>query len=72
MDWSAVVLWIESGALFLRSSGPAQLLMTTRKVSICRLCDIRMVEGHMRTKHGKHVVCWSGFPLLMKHRFESS
>jgi hypothetical protein len=33
--------------------------------------EIRMVEGHMRTEHGKRVACWSGFPLEGVHRFES-
>jgi hypothetical protein len=45
--------------------------MTSEKVAIHGSCEIRMVEGHKWTKHGKHVACWSGFPLQGVHRFES-
>jgi hypothetical protein len=30
-----------------------------------------MVLYHTRTERGKLVACWSGFPLLGVHRFES-
>jgi hypothetical protein len=49
----------------------SNLLMTTWKVVIRRPCEIHIVEGHTRTKRGKCVACWSGFPLQGVHRFES-
>jgi hypothetical protein len=39
------------------------LLATSRKVAICGPCEICMVKGHTWTEHGKHVACWSYFPL---------
>jgi hypothetical protein len=47
------------------------LLMMAEKVAICGSCEMRMFLDHMRTEHGKRVVCWSGFPLQGVHRFES-
>jgi hypothetical protein len=47
------------------------LLTTSRKVAKCGPREIRIVEGHTQIEHGKHVVCWSGFPLQGVHRFES-
>jgi hypothetical protein len=47
------------------------LLMTSWKVVIRGPCEIRIVDGHTRTKHEKHMACWSGFPLQGVHRFES-
>jgi hypothetical protein len=38
------------------------LLMTSWKVAMHWLCEIRMVWDHTRTERGKHVSCWSGFP----------
>jgi hypothetical protein len=46
-----------SGAVTLSNS-----IGDSRKVAIRGLREIHMVEGHMRTKHRKHVTCWSGFP----------
>jgi hypothetical protein len=43
----------------------------SRRVAICGPREIRMVLDHMRTERGKHVACWSGFPLHGAHRFES-
>jgi hypothetical protein len=42
------------------------------KGSICGPREICMVLDHMWTERGKHVACWSGFPLHGVHRFESS
>jgi hypothetical protein len=39
------------------------LLTTSQKVAIRGLHEIRMIEDHTWTERGKHVVCWSGFPL---------
>jgi hypothetical protein len=47
-----------SGAVTLSNS-----VGDSRKTAIRRLCEIRMVEGYMRTERGKYVTCWSGFPL---------
>jgi hypothetical protein len=46
-----------SGAVTLSNS-----VGDSRKVAIRGLREIHMVEGHMRTKHRKHVTCWSSFP----------
>jgi hypothetical protein len=48
------------------------LLTMTRKVAICGPHEIRMVLDHTWTGRGKHVACWSGFPLQGVHRFKSS
>jgi hypothetical protein len=48
----------------------SNLLTTSWIVAICGPREIRMVEGHTRTERGKHVACWSGFPLQGVHRFE--
>jgi hypothetical protein len=39
------------------------LLTASQKIDIRGSREIRMIDGHMRTEHGKHVACWSGFPL---------
>jgi hypothetical protein len=39
------------------------LLTASQKIAIRGPREICMVDGHMRTEHGKHVACWSGFPL---------
>jgi hypothetical protein len=49
----------------------SNLLMTVRKVVICRPREIRMVLDHIRTEREKRVACWSGFPLQGVHQFES-
>jgi hypothetical protein len=43
-----------------------------QKVAICGSCEVCTVLDHTRTKRGKRVVCWSGFPIQSIHRFESS
>jgi hypothetical protein len=48
----------------------SNLLMTTWKVAIRGLCEIRMVEGHTWTERGIDVVCWSGSPLHGVYQFE--
>jgi hypothetical protein len=48
------------------------MLTATRKVDIRGPREIRMVNGHKRTKHGKRMACWSSFPLHGVHRFELS
>jgi hypothetical protein len=45
--------------------------MTVRKVVICGPCEIHMVLDHTFTERGKHVTCWSNFPLQGVYRFES-
>jgi hypothetical protein len=45
--------------------------MTSRKVAIRELHEIRMVEGHTRIERGKRVMCWSGFPPEGLHQFKS-
>jgi hypothetical protein len=35
----------------------------SQKVTICGPHEICMVEGHKRTRRGKLVACWLGFPL---------
>jgi hypothetical protein len=65
--------WRCSGeSLFLGSSGIRPNLSVTHErllyVDHMRIC---MVEGHTWTEHGKHVACWSGFPLQGVHQFES-
>jgi hypothetical protein len=49
----------------------SNLLRTMQKVAICGPREIRMVLDHTRTKRGKRVACWSGFPLQSVHRFKS-
>jgi hypothetical protein len=58
---------IFSGAVTL-----SNVVDDVRRVAICGPREIRMVLDHMWIVHGKHVTCWSGFPLLGVHRFESS
>jgi hypothetical protein len=45
---SAVVLWIVSGALFLRSSGPAQLYWWLHKRLLCNDCMRYVWSGTIR------------------------
>jgi hypothetical protein len=47
------------------------LLMIMQNVAICGPREIRMVLDHTWIERGKHVTCWSGFPLQGVHRFES-
>jgi hypothetical protein len=49
---------------------PSKSVRGLRNVAIRGSCEIRMVNGHTRTKRGKRVACWSGFPLQGVHRFE--
>jgi hypothetical protein len=46
------------------------LLIMERKVAICGPREICMILDHTWTEHGKHVVCWSGFPLQGVHQLE--
>jgi hypothetical protein len=72
VDRSAGVLWIVSGALFLRSSGICPNLSVPRK----RLP--RTGTAHRKRTLGvrglaweAYVSYWSGFPLQGVHQFES-
>jgi hypothetical protein len=47
------------------------LLTTSRKVVMRWPCEIRMVDGHTWTEHGKRVAYWSCFPLQGVYRFKS-
>jgi hypothetical protein len=49
---------------------PSKSVIDSGMVAICGPCEIRMVEAHTRTLHGKRVLCWSGFPLQGVHQFE--
>jgi hypothetical protein len=55
-----------SGAVTLSSA-----VDDVRMVSICGPRKMRMVMDHTWTERGKHVACWSDFPLQGVHRFES-
>jgi hypothetical protein len=62
IDQSAGILGMWSGVPFF--SGVVTLSNSvgdSRNVAICGLREIRMVEGHTRTKCRKCVACWSGF-----------
>jgi hypothetical protein len=72
MDRSAGMLWIVSGALFSGAVTLSNVVGISRRVAICGPHEICMVVDHTRTKRGKRVTCWSGFPLQGVHRFESS
>jgi hypothetical protein len=41
------------------------LLMTSRKVAMHWLREIRMAWDHTQTEHGMRVVCWSSFPYMV-------
>jgi hypothetical protein len=49
----------------------SNLLMTVRKVAICRPVEIRIFLDHTWTVRGKRVAYWSGFLLRGVRRFES-
>jgi hypothetical protein len=72
VDWSAGVLGIVSGALFLESSGIRRNLSVTHERFLCvDHIGIHMVGDHTWIERGMRVACWSGFPLQGVHQFES-
>jgi hypothetical protein len=64
MDWSASVLWIVSGALFLRSSGIRPNLSVSHERLLYVDCVMYVWSW---TERGMRVACWSGFPLQVVH-----
>jgi hypothetical protein len=72
VDRPAGALWIVSGALFLRSSGPSQLCWRwckrlPRSWTVCR----KRTWGIRGLAREAHVSCWLGFLLLGVHQFKS-
>jgi hypothetical protein len=67
------MLWIVSGALFLRSSGICLNLSAPRE-RLPRMGTARRkrTPGVRGLAWEVYVLCWSGFPLQGVHRFESS
>jgi hypothetical protein len=64
MDRSTDVLWIVSGALFLRSSDPSQLCWRLCKRLPCTWTTHRMrTRGVRGLAREVYVPCWSGFPI---------
>jgi hypothetical protein len=64
--WGCSQEFLFSGIVTLSNS-----VGDSQRVAICRLREICMVEVYTRNEHGKHVACWSDFPLYGGHRFES-
>jgi hypothetical protein len=82
-DWSVGVLWIVSTTLLLGAVDPFKSIDDCAKgyymwttYGLGSYTDwawiIRMVLNHTWTERGKHVACWSSFPLQGVHQFESS
>jgi hypothetical protein len=72
VDQSVGMLWIVSGALFLGSSGPAQLCWRLRERLPCTGTTHRKrMSGIHRLEWEAYMSCWLDFPLEGVHRFES-
>jgi hypothetical protein len=71
-DRSASVLWIVSGAPFLRSSGICPNLSAPReRLPRTGTAHRKHTSGVRGLAWEAYVLCWSGFPLQSVHRFES-
>jgi hypothetical protein len=56
-DQSAGVLWIMSGAFFLRAVTLSSTVDDVRRVIMCGSSEIRIVLDHTWTERGKRVAC---------------